>query len=219
MRSWDRLTGRLERSTTDEEAVNVGLLAELCAVLLVDAAAVEDAGLVGDLLADLGLEPLTDGLVHILGLLRGGDLAGANGPDGLVGDDDAGPVADLGLEGGELLADDGNGLAGLALLERLAAAPDDADAVLGGVLCLGGDELVGLLENGAALRVAEDGPVDLGVEELRDGQLASEGAVGLVVDVLGGDANLRSEAVADEDQVDGTRGDDDLCLGVWLDTW
>lgn len=149
--------------------------------------------------------------MDLLGLLGGGDLAGANGPDGLVGDDNLGPVGDLGLEGLELLADDLDGLAGLALLEGLAAAPDDADTVLDGVGGLGGDNLVALAEDGAALRVAEDGPVDLAVEELGDGQLTSEGAVGLVKDVLGGDANLGAEALADEGQVDGAGGDDDLC--------
>lgn len=204
-------TGRLKRSTADEETVNVSLLAELGAVLLVDAATVQDASLLGNLVGDVGLEPLADGLVDLLGLLGGGDLAGANGPDGLVGNDNLGPVGDLGLEGSELLADDLDGLAGLALLEGLAAAPDDADAVLGGVLGLVGDDLVGLLEDGAALRVAEDGPVDLAVEELRDGQLAGEGAVGLVKDVLGSDTNLGAQGVADEDQVDGAGGDDDLC--------
>lgn len=153
--------------------------------------------------------------MNLLGLLRGGDLAGANSPDGLIGNDNLGPFGGLGLEGLELLADDLNGFAGLALLERLAAAPNDADAVFGGVLGLGGDELVGLLENGAALRVAEDGPVNLAVEELRDGELSGEGAVGLVVDVLGGNANLGAEGVADEDQVDGAGRDNDL-YGLWL---
>ena len=204
-------TGRLEGSTTNEETVNVSLLAELGAVLLVDGAAVQDAGLVGNLVADRRLEPLADGLVNLLGLLSGGNLAGANGPDGLVGNDNLGPVADLGLEGLELLADDLDGLARLALLEGLTAAPDDADAVVGGVLGLGGDELVGLLEDGAALGVAQDGPVDLAVDELGDGQLAGEGTVGLVVDVLGGDANFGAEVLANKDQVDGAGGDDDLC--------
>ncbi len=50
-------TGRLETGAADEEAVDVLLLAQVLAVLLVDAAAVEDAGLVGHLGADVGLQP------------------------------------------------------------------------------------------------------------------------------------------------------------------
>ena len=203
------LTGRLEGSAADKEAVDIGLLAELAAVLLVNAAAVEDAGLVGDLVAD-GLEPVANGLVHVLGLLGGGDLAGANSPDGLVGNDNLAPVGDVGLEGLELLADDLNGLAGLTLLEAFAAAPDDAEAVLSGVLGLEGDGLVRLLENGAALRVAQDGPVDASVLELRDRDLAGEGTVGLVEDVLGGDLDVLGQGLADELEVEVRGGDDDL---------
>lgn len=151
--------------------------------------------------------------MDLLGLLGGGDLAGANGPDGLVGNDDLAPVADLLLEGGELVGNDLEGLAGLALLEGLAAAPDDADAVLDGVLGLGGDGLVRLLEDGAALRVAQDGPVDVGVLELLDGDLTGEGTVGLVVDVLGSDLDgLLLQVLTDGQEVEGGRSNDGLCV-------
>lgn len=202
--------GRLQGGTANEEAVNVRLLGQLATVLLVDTAAVENAGLISNLVADV-LEPVADSLVDLLRLRGGSNLARANGPDGLVGNDDLAPVRDLGLEGLELLADDLDGLVSLALLERLAAAPDDAHAVLGGVLGLGGDGLVRLVEDGAALRVAKDGPVDGAVLELRDRDLAREGAVGLVVDVLRGDLNLGADGGADEREVEGGRGDDDLC--------
>lgn len=208
------LTSRLKGSTTNEETVNVGLLAQLATVLLIDAATVQNAGLVGNLVADVGLEPLADGLVDLLGLLGCGDLAGADGPDGLVGNNDLAPVGDLGAQSLELAADDLDGLASLALLQALAAAPDDAQAVLGGVLGLGGDDLVGLVENGAALRVTQDGPCDVAVLELGDGDLAGEGAVGLVEDVLGGDLDLGTEVLTGEEQVDCGRGDDNLCAAM-----
>lgn len=204
------LTGRLEGSTTNEEAVNIRLLAELAAVLLVDTSTVEDSGLVGNLVADR-LEPVTDSLVDLLGLLGGGDLASANGPDGLVGNDNLGPVADLSLESLKLLADNLNGLASLTLLEALTAAPDNTDAVLGGVLGLGGNNIVRLAEDGAALRVAENGPVDVGISKLADGELAGESTVGLVVDILGGDLDFLAEGLAGRDEVKGGRGDDNLC--------
>lgn len=149
--------------------------------------------------------------MHLLSLLSGGDLASADGPDGLVGDDDARPVLDLRLERRKLLADNGDGVARLALLEALAAAPDNADAAVRGELGLGGDVLVSLLEDGAALRVAEDGPVDVAVLELLNADLAREGAVGLVIDILRADLDVLPDGVADELEVDGGRGDDDLC--------
>lgn len=204
--------GRLQASTADEEAVNVGLLAELHAVLLADAAAVQDAGLVGGLGVDLLLEPLADGGVDLLGLLGGGDLAGADGPDGLVGDDDLGPVgADLGLEGVELLGDDGDGLAGLALLERLAAAPDDAQPAVGGDLGLGRDHLVRLAQDRATLAVAQDRPGHVAVLELLHRDLARVGAVGLVVDVLCCHLDVLVQRVTNVVQVQCWWRNDDLC--------
>lgn len=71
---------RLQRSTANEETVDVGLLGKLAAVLLVDAAAVQDAGLLSSLGGDLLLQPFTDSGVDLLSLLSGSDLAGADGP-------------------------------------------------------------------------------------------------------------------------------------------
>ena len=148
--------------------------------------------------------------MHVLGLLGGGDLAGANGPDGLISDDDLAPVRDLGLERLKLLGDDVDGLAGLALLQALAAAPDDANVVLGSELGLGGDNIIRLVQDGAALRVTEDGPCDAKVLELGDRGLASEGTVRLVEDVLGSYLEARSEVLASVGQVGGRGRNDDL---------
>lgn len=149
--------------------------------------------------------------MDLLGLLSGGDLAGTNGPDGLVSNDNLAPVADLLLESGKLVGNDLEGLARLALLKRLTAAPDDADTVLNGVLGLGGNNLVRLLEDGAALRVTQDGPVDAGVLELLNGDLASEGTVGLVVDVLGSNLDgLLLQVLTDGQEVKGGRSNDGL---------
>lgn len=167
-------------------------------------------------MAELLVEPLADALVNLLRLLGGGDLAGADGPDGLVGDDDLAPVLDLLGDGGELGNDNLHGLVGLALLEGLTAAEDDADAAVNGGLGLVGDEGVGLLEDDAALAVAEEGPGDVGVLELGDGDLTGEGTVGLVEDVLGGNLNTLAGVLAGEEEVEGGRGDDDLGVGVDL---
>lgn len=148
--------------------------------------------------------------MDLLGLLSGSNLASADSPDGLVGNDNVGPVGDLGLEGLELLRDEVDGLASLTGLEGLAAAPDDLEAVLSGVLGLGGDRLVRLAENLTTLRVAENDPVDVAVLELGDGDLAGESTVGLVEDVLGGDLDVLAEGLTDEREVDGRRRDNDL---------
>lgn len=204
---------RLQAGTTDKETVNIRLLAQLLAVLLADTATVQNAGLVRSLVVDGLLEPLADSGVNLLCLLGSGNLASADGPDGLVGNDNLGPVtgANLGLEGVQLLGDDRDGRAGLTLLERLAAAPDDADAVVGSVLGLGSDNLVRLAENGPSLAVTQDRPGDVAVKELRDGQLTSEGTVGLVVDVLRGDGDLLAQRLTDGDEVEGWWGNNDLC--------
>jgi hypothetical protein len=154
--------------------------------------------------------------VNLLRLLSGGDFAGADGPDGLVGDDDLAPVLNLLADGGELVDDDLHGLAGVALLEGLTAAEDDIDAAVDGSLGLVGDERVAFLQDDATLAVAEERPGDVGVLELGNGDLAGEGAVGLVEDVLGGDLNALASVLASEEEVEGGRGDDDLGVGVDL---
>lgn len=157
--------------------------------------------------------------MNLLGLLGGGHLAGTDGPDGLVRDDDVLPgglTVQLLLEGSELLGDDVDGLAGLALLEGLAAAPDDAHAVVGGVLGLGGDDGVRVAEVGAALGVAQDGPGDVAVLELGDRDFAGEGTVGLVEDVLRGDLDAGAEVLPDQEEVECWGGDDYFGVGVQL---
>lgn len=150
--------------------------------------------------------------MDVLGLLGGGDLAGANGPDGLVGDDDLAPVLDLVRDSLELLGDNVDGGAGLPLLEALTAAQDDANAAVERSLGLAGDESVVLLEDGAALRVTEDGPCDAAVLELLGRDLTSEGTVGLVVDVLSGDLKALAEVLTGQEEVERGGSNDNLCL-------
>jgi len=62
--------------------------------------------------------------------------------------------------------------------------------------------------------VPEDGPGDVGVLELGDGDFAGEGAVGAVEDVLGGDFDAGAQVLAGEEEVEGWGGDDDFGVGV-----
>jgi hypothetical protein len=156
--------------------------------------------------------------VHLLSLLSGGDLASANGPDGLVGDDDLAPVLNLLGDSTELVGDDFDGLVGLSLLKGLANAENDTEAVVEGGLGLGSDEVVGLLEDDTALRVTSQGPGDVGILELGGRDLTGEGTVGLVEDVLSSNLETGAEVLAGEEQVEGRRGNDDLCELLALTT-
>jgi hypothetical protein len=103
----------------------------------------------GDLAAD-------DGWASLAWSGRG-DGAGADGPDGLVGDDDG--LRGWGLDAvegaGDLPAEDGFGEAGLALVDGLADADQRHEAVGDGGFELPVDHVVGLVGVDAALGVAE----------------------------------------------------------------
>jgi hypothetical protein len=220
--------GRLQAGTTDKETVNVGLLSKLLAVLLGDTATVQDAGLLGSLGGDLLLQPLTEGGVDFLCLLGGRDLAGTDGPgcmsvigrmlkdggrdspDGLVGNDNLAPVLDLVGNSLKLLGNDLDGVTRLALLQSLTAAQNDTEATVYRRLCLARSEVVALLEDLAALRVADEGPGDAAVLQLVGRDLTGESTVGLVEDVLCGDFETLAEVLACKEEVEGWWCDDDL---------
>lgn len=132
-------------------------------------------------------------------------------PDGLVGNDDLAPVLDLVGNSLQLLGDDVDCATGLPLLKALTAAQNDADATVERSLGLAGNEGVVLLQDGAALRVTEDGPCDTAVLELLGRDLTGESTVGLVVDVLGGDLKTLAEVLAGEEEVESRGSNDDLC--------
>ena len=154
--------------------------------------------------------------VDLLGLGRRGGLAGADGPDGLVGDDDL-----LHVLSGEVLEDglglggaDGEVLAGLALVEVLADAEDDTETRLEGELHFLDELLVGLAVVLTALGVAEDGPLAADCLQHVDGDFAGVGALGVVGAVLGGELHLGAfEGLAAAAEVGEGRGDDEADTG------
>ena len=131
---------------------------------------------------------------RLLGLLRRGRDARPDGPDGLVGDDDARLVLerlqdrDDVLELAHALGEDGVD-ALLADGQRLADAEDAGEAVLEDVRELGGHERVrlrgrGQAELAAALAVADEHRVHAHVLDLVHGHLARVGAAAAEVAVL-----------------------------------
>ena len=83
---------RLERGASHESAVNIRLSHELLDVAGLGASAVKDARGVGGRIAVVGAQGLANGVADLLRVICGGGLAGADGPDRLVGDDDLGDV-------------------------------------------------------------------------------------------------------------------------------
>src|SRR5579875_1460591 len=75
--------GRLQRGAADQAAVDVGLREQVRGVAGLDAAAIDDAGRVGDFSIGAG-ELATQQRVDLLGLFRAGGTAGADGPDRFV---------------------------------------------------------------------------------------------------------------------------------------
>jgi hypothetical protein len=75
-----KLTGRLQAGSTNEESINIGLLRQLLAVLLIHASAIQDTGGLADLWGDLGSEELANGGMNVLSLLGCCNLACSNGP-------------------------------------------------------------------------------------------------------------------------------------------
>lgn len=153
------------------------------------------------------------GVTHLFG---GGGLAGTDGPDGLVGDNNVGPVADLVGVRAHLASNHFVGVASLALLQGLANAGNDLEASGQGMRGLLGDQFIGLLEDGTTLRMAQDDPIDVDVLQHGGRNLASEGTLGLLVGVLSGHTDAAGQQVAGVHQVDGWAADDHLGVGVQL---
>src|SRR3954462_1794089 len=178
---------RLERGPAHQRAVDVGLREQVGRVVRLDRSAVLDADRIRHLCAaQLAQEP-ADLAVHLLRLRGGGHLAGADGPHRLVG---AGAAADLlageAREGAaDLPGDHLPGAVSLPLLQRLAHADDGVELRLEDGLQLAVHALVRLAEVLAALAVAEDHSVAAQLLEHGRADLAGEGALLLVVAVLG----------------------------------
>lgn len=111
-----QLTSRFQTRPSHKEPIDIFLLRQLLAILLAHATAVDDPRAPGRLLRNAIGEPCPDRGVDFLRLLRRGDFARADGPHGLVRDDDFGPIRDLLRNGFELGGHDLDGLVAFSLL-------------------------------------------------------------------------------------------------------
>ena len=156
-------------------------------------------------------------LVRVDGHLGRGGFAGADGPDGLVGDDDGcgGFGGDAGEGAGDLRLEHLFGFAGFALGENFADADDGNDAVLERGVQLLVDDFVGLGEVLAALGVADERVGSADGDELADGGFAGVGAFFGEVDVLAADGDVRAlGGFNHRGQQDGRWEEGDLVAGV-----
>ncbi len=200
-----------EGGAADEGAVDVREGHEFAGVGGFDASAVLDADAAGGgFVVEFGEQAADEGM-GVLGLLGGGGFAGADGPDGFVGDDrfdqlllgEAGEAAaDLGLE-------DGLGLAGFAFGEGFTDADDGFEGGGVGGEGLAGDEGVGLFLVLAAFGVAEDDVADGEFLEHDGGDFSGVGADPVFAHVLGPEADVAVEDGLGDSGEGGEGGADD----------
>mmetsp|Transcript_141995 Transcript_141995/g.453949 ORF Transcript_141995/g.453949 Transcript_141995/m.453949 type:complete len:285 (+) Transcript_141995:118-972(+) len=176
---------RLQGRAAHEEAIDVWASRKLRRVLRVRRATVLDADACSALLAHIGSDPLANLRMRLLRLLGGGGDTSADSPDWLVRDDHLLRVQHA-LDLLQLCDAHGHGglQALLALWELLANAKDALHARIKDVLQLRGQELVALGEVLAALRVADQAPLDLQILHLLHGHLAGVRPAALEVAVL-----------------------------------
>ena len=208
---------RLEGGTTNEATVHVGLAEQLLRVLGVHAAAVLDGQRLGSVLTVQLAHHLADGSADFLCLVGGGSLAGADGPDGLVGDDHVLQLlggdtvqSDLHLHADQFLGDT------LLTLGQALAHADDGLQTTGqrrtGTLV---DGLVGLGEVLTALAVADHHILHAQVGEHVGRDLAGEGTGLFKVDVLGTHMDVGATALGHRHaQVGEGHADDHFTVGT-----
>ena len=135
------------------------------------------------------MQPGADHAVHRGYIVPGGDFAGADGPDRLVGNGDGVTGEGLRQACGKLPPHHRFGLPGFALFKGLAHAEDHADPRLHAGGNLGQHLRVGFAVVGATLRVTNDNPTRTQIDQHSRRHVAGMGAVGVGRAVLSPDKN------------------------------
>lgn len=163
--------GRFERSSTNQEPIDILLLDQVLGVLLSYRTTVDNTDFVGWLARSLQVFP--EPAVHLLSLLWSGSQTSSDGPDWFIGQDELIPpnavnlsLLNKFLERVKLPLDDVLGLVSLPLFDGLAETEDDVEFALEGNGNFISDKLIVLAEQVPSLGVAENGPIDSGVLEV-----------------------------------------------------
>ena len=179
--------GALECGAADETAVHVGLAEDLLGVGGLAAATVEDRAVFSYFLAIFILDDAADMGVHVLGLFGGSGLAGADGPDGLVSEDEFAEIFGSEMEESflDLLGDYLVISAVVTLFEFLADAEYGGETLCESQVDFGFEDFRGLAVVLTALRVAEDDISGTGRSHHVSRNLAGVGTLDMVGAVFG----------------------------------
>mmetsp|Transcript_21330 Transcript_21330/g.31702 ORF Transcript_21330/g.31702 Transcript_21330/m.31702 type:complete len:338 (-) Transcript_21330:482-1495(-) len=132
---------RLERSTSDQETIDIGVGRQIRCVSGVGGTSVQDTSVLSDIGTSNLTKVLTDSGMSILSLLGGSSQPSSNGPNGFVGNDDLLPVLlseGIGI-GLDLRKDKVIGSSGFAGLQGFTTASHDGKSLVKSILGLGGD--------------------------------------------------------------------------------
>merc|ERR1712194_448983 len=88
--------GSLQRGPAHKKTVDIRACKELAAVIWGAAASILNTNRIGNRSAGGFRDDIPASLVGVLSLLLAGDDAGTDGPDGLVSNDNLGPIRNLG---------------------------------------------------------------------------------------------------------------------------
>mmetsp|Transcript_4797 Transcript_4797/g.10923 ORF Transcript_4797/g.10923 Transcript_4797/m.10923 type:complete len:342 (-) Transcript_4797:200-1225(-) len=188
----------LQRSTSDEESINVRLARQSRCRLSRGATSVQNTCLLRNIRSGNLTQVLTKIRMRLLGLIRSGNQTSSNSPDWLVSNHNIVPILGgkhIGIRL-DLRKDIVVRGTSLACLEGFPTASNDLESLVQSVLGLGGDFRVGFTL-AATFGVASEGPGDTHVLEHIGGGFASVGAVAAGPHVLGTDGDIAAESFLD----------------------
>mmetsp|Transcript_28022 Transcript_28022/g.65147 ORF Transcript_28022/g.65147 Transcript_28022/m.65147 type:complete len:464 (+) Transcript_28022:520-1911(+) len=193
----------LQRSSTNEETINIRLGGQSWGGLGVGGSTVEDTSVFGNVSASNLTQVFTNGSVCVLGLFRGCSETSSNGPNGFVGNNNVFPVllvkdVSVGLD---LREDKIVGGSSFSAFQRFTTACNDLEALVESVLGLGGNFGVGFSLS-TTFGVTHQGPLDTHVGQHIGRGFSSKGAISLCPHILGTNRDITTDSRLDRLKVD-----------------
>mmetsp|Transcript_45142 Transcript_45142/g.109888 ORF Transcript_45142/g.109888 Transcript_45142/m.109888 type:complete len:476 (-) Transcript_45142:42-1469(-) len=203
----------LQRSSTDQETIDVRLFREARGGLRAGRSTVQDTSVGRNVSPGNLSKVFTDGSMCLLCLFRRGCKTSPDSPDRFVRNDNLLPILlrediSVCLDLGE---DEVVRRTGFTVLEGLATACDDRKTLVQRVLGLGGNFSIRFTLS-TTFGMAHDDPSDAHIGEHIRTRLTCEGTVALSPDILCSDTDVRTETLLDRLQVDLRRTDDDFSV-------